>query len=734
MKKAMIMIGIVVLFACISLSGAQANLAAESINKIILQPDSKQYWVNAEEFAMSVPPFKSDGRIFVPLDFLGSVLGTDDNQTSWRVSSGEVDLLVPTPEGGFVEMKMQNASHQLALIYLHNEMEKPGMDAGYSKIITMDVTPLIREGQIYLPLRWVAEACGFKVTWDNSAQRALLISPGSGDQEWENSIIREGETGGGLAGEVKINSRGVKNSSTQMEVDLQIPFITGLGDRALQEQINKEIMEKAQKTRAELEKDYAELAESAKASGFPVHTFQFFVRHKTSTCGGIVSLAVESYRYSGGAHGLTTVDFYNLDTKNNKLLTLSSLFKDDADYVSLINEEIIKQIAAQQKGEQIPYFEGENGFQSINAEHSFYLKDNELIIHFGQYEIAPYAAGMPEFSIPLDLLKEHLSRLAGTTENVPAALGTVAVHSPEEQTKNDFYASIHYLPENDLLSFTIPEKIPDGYKFYLHVSGRLLMEGSLSGMSFHAFDRESEGSSWISGRTYTYPLKSASLDECLLVFGLVGKNGQELLSTVYVYPDGTKRIKDRAAIIFPAYKEDNSGNLPNSKDINDSPSFMVQMELPEDWMINDTRIIDEIPIPGDFHTLLYIYEKGKPIGYLGFNKFEPYTEEIPREQYYKTVYTSLRLSSSFHWDPYTAIKTTATSETGIVNIWYLDPNEIDKHPGAMPDVPQLETIGILSYDKELEVFVGLAFMPDTVDYAQAKTIAQSISLSAIEPV
>jgi hypothetical protein len=45
---------------------------------------------------------------------------------------------------------------------------------------------------------------------------------------------------------------------------------------------------------------------------------------------------------------------------------------------------------------------------------------------------------------------------------------------------------------------------------------------------------------------------SASLDECLLVFGLVGKNGQELLSTVYVYPDGTKMIKDRAAIIFPA--------------------------------------------------------------------------------------------------------------------------------------------------------------------------------------
>ena len=30
----------------------------------------------------------------------------------------------------------------------------------------------------------------------------------------------------------------------------------------------------------------------------------------------------------------------------------------------------------------------------------------------------------------------------------------------------------------------------------------------------------------------------------------------------------------------------------------------------------------------------------------------------------------------------------------------------------MPDVPHLETYGVLSYDKRLRVYIGIAFVPD----------------------
>ncbi len=444
MKKMKILIS-TVLFILILFSSALANPPADvdagTVAEITLQPGNKQYRVNAQELTMSTVPFNTDGRIFVPVDFLGSVLGTTDEPIHWRVGSGEIDLVVPARGSDFLEIKLQAENNLLLVNYLNNGSDSGAREIAPSKTIIMDVTPLLKEGQIYLPVRWVAEACGFTVAWDSSTQRVLLTAPDPEAPVVENDKNVKDETGRGLPGGVEINPRVIKSSSTQMELDLQIPVITGLRDRTLQEQINKEIMDKALQTKAELEQSYAELAEYAQTSGFPMHTFQLFVRYETYICGNIVSLAVETYQYSGGAHGGTKVVFYNLDTKNNKQLALSGLFQDDLDYLSIINQEITKQIAAQiESGKDICYFEGEGGFRSIDANHPFYLKDEALILHFGQYEIAPYAAGMPEFIIPLTFLEEHLrEELFNVSGNGLTAQKSAVSHFSEENTKDDFY-------------------------------------------------------------------------------------------------------------------------------------------------------------------------------------------------------------------------------------------------------------------------------------------------------
>lgn len=198
--------------------------------------------------------------------------------------------------------------------------------------------------------------------------------------------------------------------------------------------------------------------------------------------------------------------------------------------------------------------------------------------------------------------------------------------------------------------------------------------------------------------------------------------------------DSVKQSKDDSThgINFPAYEEDNTENKPYLEEVNHTPQFQVHADFPDGWTVREPIADDELTVPGEFYTPLILCEQDQPIGYIGFNLFEPYDGEIPQEQYYQTVYSALRLPSTFHWDPYTAIKSTDTAETGIADIWYLDENEIDNHPGAMPDVPQFETIGILSYDKELEVYIGIAFLPGAVDRAQAEAIAQSIELSPLK--
>ena len=112
-----------------------------------------------------------------------------------------------------------------------------------------------------------------------------------------------------------------------------------------------------------------------------------------------------------------------------------------------------------------------------------------------------------------------------------------------ENINETFYQSVNYNPTNNLLSFTIPKTIPEGYRFYLHVSGRIYMGDKSNAMSFHAFDKESLNFSWEGGKTYTYSLNSKSLIECLLVFGLVDRNKQEFLYEIRISPDGAKIIK-----------------------------------------------------------------------------------------------------------------------------------------------------------------------------------------------
>jgi len=115
-------------------------------------------------------------------------------------------------------------------------------------------------------------------------------------------------------------------------------------------------------------------------------------------------LYIDYYSYTGGAHGFTDRRAYNIDLTTGRELRLSDLFAPDFNYISIINEEIKKQIQA---GDEI-FFDGELGFQSITENQPFYIEEGNLVIYFGLYEIAPYAAGIQEFRFPLDRFGNNL--------------------------------------------------------------------------------------------------------------------------------------------------------------------------------------------------------------------------------------------------------------------------------------------------------------------------------------
>ncbi len=120
----------------------------------------------------------------------------------------------------------------------------------------------------------------------------------------------------------------------------------------------------------------------------------------------IVSIDVEQYTYSGGAHG-SVVDYtYNFDTQTGKLLA----FEDLGDIASDAKNYILSYIDSNLELKEslfLDYYEEtiENDFANDTCTLPFYLDGRGVNIIFPQYEIAPYASGKIVILVPYAELK-----------------------------------------------------------------------------------------------------------------------------------------------------------------------------------------------------------------------------------------------------------------------------------------------------------------------------------------
>lgn len=144
--------------------------------------------------------------------------------------------------------------------------------------------------------------------------------------------------------------------------------------------------------------------EYAVANDFPVRPFDVVtVFQITYNRNCVLSLYLDRYEYTGGAHGTT---FRSSDTWNvacSSPVRIKSLFSYANDVSEYVTDCIIEQIThvAMTEAEVFPYFDDyETRVKEYFNPNNFYLTHKGVIIYFQQYEIAPYATGIPEFLIP----------------------------------------------------------------------------------------------------------------------------------------------------------------------------------------------------------------------------------------------------------------------------------------------------------------------------------------------
>jgi hypothetical protein len=202
-----------------------------------------------------------------------------------------------------------------------------------------------------------------------------------------------------------ITTKQVQQNNAAIQVDLSIPVVDGLQDSQLQQQLNNRFEQDASQFETDIETQAGDDIKQAAVSGYPFRQYNATTAYKVAyNQNGLLSVTVDYYQFTGGAHGGTERKPYNYNLETGKELTLQDLFKAGVNYKQILNQEIADQIKANPEG---GYFaQPDLEFKTIDDSQPFYLTDGGLVIYFAQYEIAPYYVGIPEFKISFSLFRD----------------------------------------------------------------------------------------------------------------------------------------------------------------------------------------------------------------------------------------------------------------------------------------------------------------------------------------
>ena len=152
-----------------------------------------------------------------------------------------------------------------------------------------------------------------------------------------------------------------------------------------------------QKAENELYKEAIELYKYNKENGYPQMMYELYREYQiTLNQENAVSMYIDEYIFSGGAHGTTTRTSQTWNLILGKMVELYELYPNEPyfllDILRKINREISENLEiyfADPYPLVVEYFNPD----------SYYIDNGKVVIYFQQYDIAPYSSGIIEFTL-----------------------------------------------------------------------------------------------------------------------------------------------------------------------------------------------------------------------------------------------------------------------------------------------------------------------------------------------
>ncbi len=133
--------------------------------------------------------------------------------------------------------------------------------------------------------------------------------------------------------------------------------------------------------------------------------------------GDLLEVSMFGSTYWGGAHGAETIRNFHFDLKTGEFFELADLTDEPEKLHDMISEDIVNGIY--DRSEEDWYFD--SFYQTIREREEYNVSFGEdgVSVIFDEYEIAPYASGMPEFEIPYEKLARFLNERGRRILNLP---------------------------------------------------------------------------------------------------------------------------------------------------------------------------------------------------------------------------------------------------------------------------------------------------------------------------
>lgn len=148
-----------------------------------------------------------------------------------------------------------------------------------------------------------------------------------------------------------------------------------------------------------------------KEKDWPDMNYEFDAGYTLSTSSEYIAYVYEIYNYTGGAHGSDTFSPYIINKKTGKKVeSLNEIY----------NQNIYKFLQDYCRSDLKKQFKDTEGLSDMMSDDmftsgtegimdnysTFWFEGDNIIIHFGQYQIAPYAAGQFNVKVPLTQVEQ----------------------------------------------------------------------------------------------------------------------------------------------------------------------------------------------------------------------------------------------------------------------------------------------------------------------------------------